>query len=135
MKKTSFNCMKGYLKLRLQSASAFSKIFMCIFSQINQFFDYFFLNYAFFLNLDVAVTNSLGSYRDIQGQRKSQIFFSKLKFFPILRLNPADCSYNSQSLRLEIKVVTKDIVSFQQGLKSDKCTCTIKVFNVYWSSV
>ena len=82
--------------------------------------------------------------------------FLKLKFFPILRLNPAEfsynpaecsynpaecsynpaeCSYNSQSLRLEIKVVTKDIVSLQQGLKSDKCTCTIKVFNVYWSSV
>ena len=61
--------------------------------------------------------------------------FSKLKFFPILRLNPAEFSYNSQSLRLEIKVVTKDIVSLQQGLKSDKCTCTIKVFNVYWSSV
>ena len=69
----------------------------------------------------------IGTFRGRGNLRSS---FSKLKFFPILRLNPAECSYNSQSLRfnpaecsynsqslrLEIKVVTKDC-EFTTGFK------------------
>ena len=55
----------------------------------------------------------IGTFRGRGNLRSS---FSKLNSFPILRLNPAECSYNSQSLRLEIKVVTKDC-EFTTGFK------------------